>query len=392
LSELVSYSSFLLRCRTLEESRDAVGLSQRQTDDEGDLLQILIDPGNCAGACPFVMYTCPFFTHPDEGAYRLPCAQRTDKAADGKGLQGGVLLADPVAILVGFMVGASAGSALSYLYSRTALRRYRNSIESACAEFNRKERTDLNCQLKALLLCRDPETVGIVSHLFREVGVETQTCDSESHVLPRLASGKYEALVLDCDELAACPDVVKNVRAVPPNQGLPVFVIASEENAKGPVSSLDNAFLIGRPLVLSDIRSLLRTVYGRMIRSSQAYFRMNVEIPVSLARAAGPVLQCSTLNISQNGMAVITPVSLDLSEGLKLMFVIPHTDVVVSAEGTVIWDNAKGKAGIRFECSSATAQARFLEWLHDHFCIRFDAQSVNAQIHAGHKPICAELS
>jgi len=129
-----------------------------------------------------------------------------------------------------------------------------------------------------------------------------------------------------------------------------------------------------------------------MIRSSQAYFRINVEIPVSLARAAGRVLQCSTLNISQNGMAVITPVSLDTGEVLKLMFVIPHTDVVVSAEGTVIWDNAKGKAGIRFECSSAAAQARFLEWLHDHFCIRLGAQSVNPYINADRKSVRAELS
>jgi hypothetical protein len=301
-------------------------------------------------------------------------------------------LADPVAILGVFMVGASAGSALSYLHWRTALHRYRESIESACAEFNRKECADINYKMKALLLCRDPETVGIVSHLFREVGVETQTCESESHVLTRLASSKFEAFVLDGEELATCPDVVKNVRAVPPNQGVPLFVIASEGRAKAAASSLDNAFLIERPLVLSDIRSLLRTVYGRMIRSSQAYFRMNVEIPVSLARAAGLVLQCSTLNISQNGMAVLTPVSLDAGEVLKLMFVIPHTDVVVSAEGTVIWDNAKGKAGIHFECSSAPTQARFFEWLHDHFCMRLDTQSVNAQLNADHKPVSAELT
>ena len=301
-------------------------------------------------------------------------------------------MADPVAILGAFMVGASAGSALSYLYWRTALHRYRKSIESACAEFNRKEYAAINCKMKALLLCRDPETVGIVSHLLREVGVETQTCESESHVLTRLASSKFEALVLDCDELAAWPETVKNARAVPPNQGLPLFVIASGGRANVAASSLDDAFLIERPLVVSDIRSLLRTVYGRMIRSSQAYFRINVEIPVSLARAAGRVLQCSTLNISQNGMAVITPVSLDTGEVLKLMFVIPHTDVVVSAEGTVIWDNAKGKAGIRFECSSAAAQARFLEWLHDHFCIRLGAQSVNPYINADRKSVRAELS
>src|SRR6185312_10719423 len=40
------------------------GLLQPQAGHEGDLLQMLIDPRNCAGACRFVMYTCRFFTHP----------------------------------------------------------------------------------------------------------------------------------------------------------------------------------------------------------------------------------------------------------------------------------------------------------------------------------------
>jgi DNA-binding response OmpR family regulator len=293
--------------------------------------------------------------------------------------KGAFLLADPRAVLGAFMVGASAGSALSYLYWRTALQRYRKSIETACAQFNPSECAGINCKMKALILCRDPETIGIVSHLFREVGIEIQTCSSESHLLARLISGKFEALVVDCDELAKCPELVKNLRDLRPHQHLPVFAIASEGSAKAAASSFGNSLVIERPFVLSEIRSLLRTVYGRMLRSSQAYFRMNAEIPVSLARASGPVLQCSTLNISQNGMAVITPVSLEVGEVLNLMFAIPHTDVVVSAEGTVIWDDGKGKAGIRFECSSARAQAHFFEWLHDHFCMRLDAQSVAAQ-------------
>ena len=284
-------------------------------------------------------------------------------------------MADPLAVLGVFMVGASAGSALSYLHWRTALQQYRKAIESACAEFDRRECGNVNYRLKALLLCRIPESVGIVSHLFREVGVETQTCESESQALARLTSSKFEALVVDYDEIANWPEVVKKIRAVRPIQDLPLFAIASEGPAKAAASNLGNTLVIERPLVLADIRTLLRNGYGRMVRSSQTYFRMNVGIPVYLARRSGVVLECSTLNISQNGMAVMTPVALDIGEVLSLMFSIPQKDVVVSAEGTVIWDNGKGKAGIRFECSSAHAQARFFEWLHDHFYMRLEVQN-----------------
>ena len=288
-------------------------------------------------------------------------------------------MTDSLAITGIFLLGASAGSLVSYLYYRGAAGEYRKSIEGTFADLSRSGPTKAESKMKALIVCRNPETIGIFSHLFREVGVETQTCDSESQVIDRLTSNKFEALVMDFDELSGCPDTVSSVRSVRPNQDIALFAIASQGRAKSTASSLGNSFVIERPLVLSEIRSLLRTVYGRMLRSSQAYFRMNVEIPVSLARASGPVLQCTTLNISQNGMAVVTPVSLDSGELLRLMFAIPHADAVVSANGTVIWDNGQGKAGIRFECSSASAQARFFEWLHDHFCIRLGGQSLSTE-------------
>jgi len=285
------------------------------------------------------------------------------------------------------MLGASAGSLVSYLYCRRAVGEYRKSIEGAFAEFKRSGPTNAEHEMKALIVCRDPETIGIFSHLFREVGVQTQTCESESHVLARLTSSKFEAVMMDFDGLSGCPDVIKSVRAVRPNQDIALFAIASESQTKAAASTLSNTFVIERPLVLSEIRSLLRTLYGRMVRSSQAYFRMNVEIPVSLGRASGPVLQCTTVNVSQNGMAVLTPVSLDSGELLHLVFAIPHTDAVVSAEGTVIWDNGQGKAGIRFECSSASAQTRLIEWLHDHYCMRLGGQSLRTEVHG--KPVYA---
>ena len=65
---------------------------------------------------------------------------------------------------------------------------------------------------------------------------------------------------------------------------------------------------------------------------------------------------------------------------LHLVFAIPHTDVVVSAEGTVIWDDGYGKSGIRFKCSSASAEARYFEWLHDHFFMRPNARYFDTEI------------
>lgn len=278
------------------------------------------------------------------------------------------------------MLGASAGSLVSYVRFRGAVRSYRKTIEGAFADVDRSERINVNYRMKALVVSGNRETIDIFANLFREVGIEAANCDSKSRAIDRVTSEKFDALILDFDNLSGCSEIVESVRGIRPNREIPLFAIASETQAKATALALSSSFVIERPLVPQQIKSLLRTVYGRMLRSSQAYFRLNIELSVSMARASGPLLNGRTLNVSQNGMALTSPVSLKMGEMLHLVFAIPHTDVVVSAEGTVIWDDGHGKSGIRFKCSSASTEARYFEWLHDHFFMRPNGQYLDTEI------------
>jgi hypothetical protein len=114
-----------------------------------------------------------------------------------------------------------------------------------------------------------------------------------------------------------------------------------------------------------------------MLRSSQSYFRASIEMPVSIARASGSVLQCTTINVSQNGMAVTAAASFHPGESVHLMFALPHRGDVVSAEGTIIWCDGHGKAGIRFECSSASTEEHYVEWLQDRFFMQMQERDVS---------------
>ena len=262
------------------------------------------------------------------------------------------------------MVGTGAGSVLSYAVFRTHFDRDGKNVVPAVNDPLHKDATTY--RMKGLVLSTNYETVAIFSQLFREIRTEIQRCESDSHALRRLMSEKFEALVLDFDALPNCAELTNRLRSIRPNQDVTVFGIASDADAKAAAMHSGTTFIIERPLVPAQIRSLLRTVYGRMLRSSQAYFRFNVEIPVSVARASGPPLQCTTINLSQNGMAILTPMPLIPGERLRLVFLLPNLDSPMRAEGTVIWDDAHGKVGIRFECSRQSAKMRYFEWLHDH--------------------------
>ncbi len=104
-----------------------------------------------------------------------------------------------------------------------------------------------------------------------------------------------------------------------------------------------------------------------MLRDGQSYFRLGIELPISIRRASGTLVRCASLNLSQTGAAVSTPSSFIVGEQVNLAFAVPNTDIFVSAEGKIIWDDKHGKAGISFACTSSSIQARFFEWLNDHF-------------------------
>jgi CheY-like chemotaxis protein len=273
---------------------------------------------------------------------------------------------DPFAIAGIFMLGATAGSLVSYIKCRSALAECRKAMGLAPAN-GAKVPASAPHAIQALVVSRNPEAVAVFSQLLREIGVGAHSCSSGEQAVEQLNSGKFEAVVLDLDGPAVTTELFQSVSTRQATRKLTLFTIASEDAAKTAAMALGSTFLIERPLEIPQIRKALRAVYGRMLRSSQSYFRASIEMPVSIARASGSVLQCTTINVSQNGMAVTAPASFHPGEGIHLMFALPQRGDVVSAEGTIIWCDGHGKAGIRFECSSASTEEHYFEWLQDRF-------------------------
>jgi DNA-binding response OmpR family regulator len=222
--------------------------------------------------------------------------------------------------------------------------------------------------LKALIVARDLEMIRIFSYVFRERGIDARKCALESAALDQLSSEKFEAIILDFDEIAGCPNILKSLPGA--NKRVPAFAVASDSHTKQVASDLGASFVVERPLALPRIRDLLRSAYGQILREGQNYFRLAVELSVSIRRGSGALLQCTTLNLSQTGMAVNSSSTFTIGEQINIAFAIPNTDVFVGAEGKVVWDDKHGKTGISFECANASIQSRLNEWLQGHFFMR----------------------
>jgi len=275
------------------------------------------------------------------------------------------LVANSVEALAIVVIVAFAGSLLSNpcrgFFFKMAAARLQSLPSNA-------ETIAVTFRMKGLIVCRRAATIAIFSTLLREISIEAQKCESASQALELFRMHRFEALVLDFDEVENCAEVARRVQDVRPNQDISIFAIASDDQNQAAATAAGSTFIVDKTLDQTRIRSLLRSVRGRMLRSFQAYFRLNIEIPVSITRAAGGVLPCVTINLSQNGMAVSAPARLECGESLCLIFGLPPEGEITSAEGTVIWDDGHGRAGIQFHCSGPSA-TKYRNWLNHHFLL-----------------------
>jgi DNA-binding response OmpR family regulator len=229
-----------------------------------------------------------------------------------------------------------------------------------------------HCAMRALIVASEPEMISTLSQVFREKRILAQECICDA-AIEQLSSDKFAALVLDLDHVPRSADLLQRLPGA--NKRVLVIAVASDDASKAIASRLGVSFIIERPVQPERLRNLVASAYGRMLRDNQVYFRLAIELPVSIRKPDGKLLKCTSLNVSQTGMAVNTPEAFAVGERIHIAFAIPNTDIFVSAEGKVIWDDKHGKAGISFECTSSSVHGSFGEWLHDHFHMNLEAAS-----------------
>ncbi|HEV7217445.1 MAG: PilZ domain-containing protein [Terriglobales bacterium] len=229
----------------------------------------------------------------------------------------------------------------------------------------------MSSEIKAVLVTRDTEMIGIFSDRFRSLGVETESVDDLISVANRWLRSKIEAIVLDFDgiddELAIFAELRKN----PSNRNAIVVGVATEAPTKRIAFSSGAQFILQRPFELGQVDRALHAAHRLMIQGRREYFRLAVSLDVSVRRNPDSTIECTSINICRNGMAINTPKTLIVGESLRIKFLAPTSQVTLEAEATVVWDDGHGKAGLRFECINGDVEQHLYTWLDDQCLLRY---------------------
>jgi hypothetical protein len=130
-----------------------------------------------------------------------------------------------------------------------------------------------------------------------------------------------------------------------------------------------------------EVRRTLRGAYDFMLANQRRQFRCSIVLPVRLRMVrSGAEFECSTVNLSSNGIAVCGSMRLKQFDSLDLEIVLPDGFVVL-ATGIVIWEDKQGKCGINFQVRTPEIRQKLNTWL-----------SAQEALAANREPSCRDFS
>jgi DNA-binding response OmpR family regulator len=217
--------------------------------------------------------------------------------------------------------------------------------------------------LESLLLSQDAELVSVLRPTLEELSIDVEVCKEARRGADLLLSDKFDAVIVDCDDLQGGLSILQALRNTPSNKNSVAFaVLNGKRTTTQEAFGMGANFVLQKPLTPLNASRCLHAALNYMLKERRRYFRQPVKMPVRLA-VDGRTLNATSTNVSEGGIAIIVREALPKGSLPRLKFCLPHTDIPIEVEAEVAWTDLKGLAGLRFLRASAEAQKQLTRWL-----------------------------
>lgn len=218
-------------------------------------------------------------------------------------------------------------------------------------------------ELRALLLTNDEITLRTFSALCSELGIAAEPISLLKQIALRVEETKYAAVVVDFDDREAAEKHLPSLQQSRVNKNAVIVAVATNSKNLERGLSCRAHFVLRRPFEMVEVRRTLRGAYDFMLANQRRQFRCMIALPVRLRMVrSGVAFECSTVNISSNGIAACGSMRVKQFDSLDLEIVLPDGFVVL-ATGIVIWEDKQGKCGINFQVRTPEIRQRLDTWL-----------------------------
>jgi DNA-binding response OmpR family regulator len=199
----------------------------------------------------------------------------------------------------------------------------------------------------ALLVLTDDSTAERLRQILAEFQVESEYC-SESHVATqKLAERRYDAVIVDLEDQSAAASILEQVRQSQISKNAVTISLLDDKSLVRRAFGMGANFILYKPVADEPARASLRAAIAILKRERRRTFRVPVQLPVTLSWHGAPEVEGIMLDLSENGMDVLSAQPLQQSQALHVHFSLPDLSQI-GATGQVAWANSNGQAGVEF--------------------------------------------
>jgi len=220
-------------------------------------------------------------------------------------------------------------------------------------------------QLQCLLLTRDDHVIRVLRRVLEDLEVSLDVCTGADKAAEELEKRKFDAVMIDCDDVHNAITVLCSVRLTPSNKSSTVFAIVNGITTVSSAIELGANLALEKPITESKARHSFKAVHGLMLQERRRYYRHEVDMAVNLRfedkdKGSHREVLATAVNLSGGGMALKVKSTLPSEfRTTQLKFIMPGSHDWVELLATVAWADEQGNAGVRFENVPYTLRDRF---------------------------------
>jgi DNA-binding response OmpR family regulator len=219
--------------------------------------------------------------------------------------------------------------------------------------------------LESLLISRDADLLGVLRPALEKLSVNIEICPGSQTANDVLAKRKFDALIVDCDDLQNGFDLLRNLRQTQSNAKSVAFAVVNGKTTTQEAFHSGANFVLQKPLTPLQASRCFNAALNFMVRERRRYFRHPVEIPLRISLSGCQELTATSTNLSEGGMAIRILGKLPKDAQAQFRFTLPEMNTSLDLKGQVAWADGTGQAGIRFVEVPQSAQYQLDRWLAD---------------------------
>lgn len=214
------------------------------------------------------------------------------------------------------------------------------------------------------MLSGDPAVESVLRPTLEKMSIDVEVCREARSGSKILLSEKFDAVIVDCDDLQGGLAVLEGLRATPSNKNSVTFAILNgKKTTTQQAFGMGANFVLQKPISSVNASRCFNAALNFMVRERRRYFRQPLKMPVSVFHSDKEQKATST-NVSEGGMAMILREPLPKGATPRLKFTLPTVNFQMDVEAEVAWADIKGHAGLRFLNVPKSSQQVLEEWLN----------------------------